>query len=547
MDRLIDFSSLKKNKYFNSLFSLLILLLIFLIGFFVYFTGGTTSFVHLMYVPILITVFIFGIKAGVLVSFIAGFVLGPNMPLVVSQGIMQENRSWMFRIVMFVIIVFVVGLLLKYIENYYDLEKNRAYQDIITGYPNSNKFKEDLEEMISAQKHKILSLIVFEFKNREMINQYVDYNTGQKSFQNLVNSADDFFEIYDIYTLSPSKFVIIIPDFDHLDAYTMANDFYDKTKSPMYIGSLPISIIIKGGIVSYPFHSDEINDIILKLDKTLSQVSKTQKSIIIYDDFLEEERKKYYNTLVSLYHSLQNDMFTLVFQPKVRIGDNKIVGVEALLRMKNKAYSNISIAQLINIAEDAGFINEITKWVVANSIKQIKEWQDEGLQINISINLSTMDLNDDSIVIYTKNCLESYQVDSSFLEFELTERSIIEDDIRVFNVLKKIKDIGIKISLDDYGSGYNSLIYLVNETFPYDYIKIDKMFIDNIDKKQNKSLTSGIIEAAHALGMEVVAEGVETAEQVNILKDVGCDIIQGYYFSKPLAPKELNDFILSML
>lgn len=151
VDRLIDFSSLKKNKYFNSLFSLLILLLIFLIGFFVYFTGGTTSFVHLMYVPILITVFIFGIKAGVLVSFIAGFVLGPNMPLVVSQGIMQENRSWMFRIVMFVIIVFVVGLLLKYIENYYDLEKNRAYQDIITGYPNSNKFKEDLEEMISAQ------------------------------------------------------------------------------------------------------------------------------------------------------------------------------------------------------------------------------------------------------------------------------------------------------------------------------------------------------------------------------------------------------------
>jgi len=134
-----------------------------------------------------------------------------------------------------------------------------------------------------------------------------------------------------------------------------------------------------------------------------------------------------------------------------------------------------------------------------------------------------------------------YQVDPSYLEFELTERTIIEDEDKVFSILNEIKKIGIKVSLDDYGTGHNSLKYLVKLIFHFEYIKIDKMFIEDI--KNNSLLIEGIIKAAHGYGTEVIAEGVEKEEQLDILKEIGCDIIQGYYYSKPLPPDELKTFL----
>lgn len=531
-----------QNKYFKFLSTLGLLTLIILIGLFVYFTGGTTSFVHLMYIPILISVFLFGIKAGILSSIVAGLVLGPYMPLAVKEGIMQQTTSWIFRIIMFITITIFVGLLFRYIKSINEAEKRKAYTDVITGYPNSNKLIEDLNLMIKEEKHKTLSMVVFEYKNREMINLYVDHEVGTKSFMKLLNYANDFFNACNIYTVSTNKFIIIIPGYDHVHAYNMANEFTNKTKEPMFVDTLPISIIIKGGIVNFPMHSSDINDIILKLEKVLSQAAKTQKNITVYDNNLESESIKYYDTLVSLYYSLRNDMFYLVYQPKINIRSNEIVSAEALIRIKYNSYNNISISQLIGMAEDVGFINEITKWVINNSIIQIKKWQNNGINTKISINLSSIDLNDDAIVNFTINCLKSNDVDSSMLEFELTERSIIEDKERVLTVLDKIKKEGIKISLDDYGSGHNSLNYLVNAAFPFDYIKIDKAFIDNISEEQNEVLIEGIIETAHVLGIEVVAEGVETEKQVEILKKIGCDIIQGYYFSQPLSPEDFTEY-----
>jgi len=383
---------------------------------------------------------------------------------------------------------------------------------------------------------------VFEYKNREMINQYVNYEVGTKSFINLVKIADGFFNSCNIYTISTNKFIIIIPNYDHNYAYKMANEFINKTKQPMFIDTLPISIIVKGGIVNLPAHGNELDDIMLKLEKVLTQASKTQKNITIYNNKLETESMKYYNTLVSLCYSLQNDMFELVYQPKINIKNNTLISTEALLRIKSDTYSNISISQLIAMAEDVGFISEITKWVIDNAIIQLKLWQDAGISNKVSINLSSIDLNDDSIVNYTTKCLENYGVDPSMIEFELTERSIIEDEKRVLNVLNKIKKEGIKISLDDYGSGHNSLSYLVNASFPFDYLKIDKMFIDNISEEQNEVLVEGIISTAHVLGIEVIAEGVETKKQVDILKRIGCDIIQGYYYSRPLYPGEFYNY-----
>lgn len=535
---LIGFGKYKENRPFKIVAGLAIIAIIILFRFIIYLTGGTTAFVHIMYIPILSSVFILGIKAGIAASIIAGILLGPSMPFVVSQGIMQDTKSWVFRIFMFITIVLVVGILLEYIKRMHEREKEKAYIDVITGYPNTNKFAEDLNLLINEDKCSTLSIIVFEYKNMEMINQYVNHEVGKKSFINLLKHADKHFNHCNIYTISTNKFIIIIPETDCSRANHMANKFEEKTRKPMFVDTLPISLIVRGGIVNYPMHGNHINEITSKLEKVMTQSVKTQKIITIYDNIIEAERMKYYDTLVSLYFSLQNDMFYLVYQPKIKIDTNEIVGTEALLRIKNDEYSNISISQLIEMAEEVGFINEITKWVITNSILQIKKWKKSGIHTKVSVNLSSIDLNDESIIDFTVNCLDENHIDSSLIEFELTERSIIEDVERTLSVLKRMREKGIKISLDDYGSGHNSLSHLMKSSNQFDYIKIDKIFIDNIDEKQNEVLVEGIINTAHTLGIEVIAEGVETEEQVEILKRIGCDIIQGYFYSKPLPPEE---------
>jgi len=540
--RFIGYGKYKENKLFKVLAFIAILTIIFIFRVIIYFTGGTTAFVHIMYIPILLSVFIFGTKAGIITSIIAGVLLGPSMPFVVSQGIMQDTKSWVFRIIMFILIVIVNGLLIEYIVKIHDNEKERAYKDVITGYPNINKFIKDLTSLLNEKKCNEFSMVVFEYNNMEMINQYVNHDIGNKSFVNLLKYAEKHFKSCNFYTVGTNKFIIVIPDLDCTSANQLANSFAEKTKKPMYVDTLPISLIIKGGIINYPMHGSTIEEIVSKLRRVMSQCSKAHV-ITIYDNNLEAESMKYYDTLVSLYYSLQNDMFYLAYQPKIKVDTNEFVGVEALLRIKQDTHSNLSISQLIEMAEEVGFINEITKWVILNSIMQIKKWQDAGINIKVSINLSSIDLSDYSIINYTLKCLNENNVDTSSIEFELTERSIIEDEENTLLVLKEMKEKGIKISLDDYGSGHNSLIHLMKTSNQFDYIKIDKAFIDNINEKQNEVLIEGIIQAAHVLGIEVVAEGVETKEQVDILKRIGCDIIQGYYHSKPLKPEKIYEYM----
>jgi len=523
---------------------IIIILLIFISRTIIYIFGGTSSsLVHLLYIPILVTVFNLGTKEGILIAIIAGISVGPFMPLNAADGTMQVTFTWIFRTVMFVIIVLIVGFLVDHIREINDLEKKKAYEDIITGYPNSNKFINDVNNIIHENIYKSFSLIIFKYENLDMINRHVDHETGQKSLIELLHMADNFFSEAKIYSINPNKFVVICPNDDCDEAYNIANKFLHITKKPVYINDLPISFIVKGGIVYYPYHSNESTDIIMKLDKALDQTSKTQKNVAIYDSNIEDESGVYYNILVSLYEALQNDVFNLVYQPKISIND-KFVGAEVLLRWNNSIYNDFPISRLIKIAEDAGFISEVTKWVIKKVAIQQKSWQKEGLKIKVAINLSSMDLIDDSIIKYTFETLKINNIDPSLIEFELTERTIIEDEERVFNLLKKIKDYGIKISLDDYGSGFNSLKYLIYNTCTFDCIKIDKILIDNIASKHNTIMIEAIIKAVHEIGLDVVAEGVETEAQVNVLKSIGCDTIQGFYYSKPLPPGELKEFVL---
>lgn len=537
-------SDLGRGTYNYPLSIVFIIFSIFLTTLIAYMTGGSNSSLHLLYIPLFFSILVFGIKGGIITAVAAGLAVGPYMPINSANNIMQPPAMWIFRIIIFIVIVVFVGSLIEQIKKTEDDEKRKAYEDLRTGYYNFNKFKLDLCTMATNGKHESISVIMFEFQNIDMITRYVDIETSHKSFVELLKKTEKYYENGKIYAATNEKITVILPEFETWEAAKSAKDFIAGTKSPVYIEGFPISMVVKGAVINYPRHDTDGDRLIAKLDKAIEQCLRCHSEVVIYDDIIEIEQEKYYSGLVSLYHSLQNDMFTLAYQPKIDIKNNSVVGVEALLRWKDKDKSKLSVAELIRRAEDAGFINQITRWVIKNAVMQMKKWKKNGICMHVSINLSAKELSDETFVDYVKECLDECGVRPEEMEFELTERTIILDEINAHEQLRKLKEMGIKMSLDDYGSGFNSAKYLMEYGEIFDYLKLEKIFVDKISNEHNFALIQCMIRASHIFGMKVVAEGAETHEQVEALKSAGCDYIQGFYYCKPLFADELEKFLL---
>lgn len=519
-----------------------ILLLIFIIDYIVYITGGTTlAYSHMMYIPIILSALLLGIKGGVAAAVLSGITLGPFMPANVLEGMMQEPSSWILRTVFFIVIGLIMGLSFDRIKMDKENQIKKSYEHIITGYQNSNKLRFDIDKMIEKQIK--FTLVAFRIVNFDHVNRYVDYKIGEKSALEVLESLTKLFGRDNIYSIYTNEMIVIMHACNIEDAYVNAKKFLNNFNEPIFINGLPVGLVIKGGIANFPLHGKQATDLFEKISKTLDHDTFDHDGVTIYENSIAQKIKENYDTAVLLYYAVQHDELSIVYQPKINLQRNEVIGVEALLRWNNGANGKMNPGEFIKIAEDAGIINDITKWVIKNVIKQLRKWQEEGIQIKVAINVSSKDLKDDSIIEYTIDHMKENQIEPTMLEFELTERTIVENENRLEHFLNRLKDIGMAISLDDFGTGNNSLIHLVS--LPIDFIKIDKVFIDNIKDLHNTALVDGIINLAHNLGMKVIAEGVETKEQMEILENMGCDNIQGFYFSKPLTPEKLKEFMIN--
>ena len=526
------------NKLDGILWFIFISMFVCLISFIVYLTGGTNAYVHLMYIPILLSVFIFEPFASALICIFAGFMVGPFMPYNVEEHIMQTPESWLFRCVMFFIVMLIVQILTTHIRTYNDLEAKKAYEDIFTGYPNFNKWKNDFSQVTDEKGNHYV--VLFEITNLDTIIRNVDYNTGQEVFKQLLEMCTKTFRDSKVYAANHNRIILTVPSESPIDPIPMIRQFIRDMKKPIYCRRIPVAVILKAGVVTVPEQGSHVEEIAVKLEKSLDQAIHSQKEIVQYSREIAEKISRHYETLAAIYHGFQKNEFHLVYQPKVNIQTGAVRSTEALLRWNNNPYHDLNVAEMIRIAEDAGFITIITRWVIKNAVYQISEWEKQGKDVAVSVNLSSRDLIDETIVNYTAECIREAGIQPRHLEFELTERSMIEDEEKTFAILSAFQKSGIKISLDDYGTGHNSLVYLVRSLFRFDSIKIEKMFIDEIASPKTQALIEGIVKTAHESDIQVITEGVETKLQFDIIKELGCDTVQGYYFSRPVMPDELR-------
>lgn len=511
-------------------------ILIIVVDGIVYATGGTEfAFTHLMYIPIIISGFFFNRMGAAVMGLLAGLSFGPLMPLNVAEGTIQEPYSWMLRGFMFMIISLSVGFLFERIKLDKEIQIRQAFTNAITGYPNATKLKLDLNTLIGNEKN--CSIIVFKLENLKDINSYLDYKFGEKS---LIRSIEILAQVVgkeNIYSVFTDQFAVLLKDSNIAESYLKAEEYLTYFKEPILIDNFPMNLVFKGGILNYPEHGDNGNDLFENIGRTLDQKGIGDYRIAIYDENIAKKNKEKYKTIIDLSLAIKNGEFYIVYQPKLNLKSNKLNGIEALLRWEND--HQIGPGEFIKIAEDVGLISEITKWVLKKVMEQLIEWEKDGITVRVAINISSKDLNR-SFIEYLKTCMNTYPVNPDLLEFELTERVIIENEKEAEQMLNLIKDLGIRISLDDFGTGYNSLLHLVQ--LPIDYLKIDKVFVDHVVDINNRYLIEGTILSAHQLGIEVIAEGVEMKEQLELLKKIKCDTIQGYYFSKPLSPEKFIEF-----
>lgn len=433
--------------------------------------------------------------------------------------------------------------LLEYKENLYKI----AYQDHLTMLPNRRSFYNDITKWDNENQNiEQLTLFIIDVDNFKYINDIHGHDYGDQVIVSIANRIEKLLmENMQLYRIGGDEFAILISGkMQKMDVENFAQSIINDIKQNMLL-SMKTFLSISIGIASYPNSSDDINDIAKFADVALYRAKDAGKSTY---SFFEASLKQIIDEKVlmqdKLKLALDKEEFVLHFQPQIDLGHGGIRGFEALVRWYNNDLGFVPPNKFIPLAEETKSIIDIGKWILAKSIEfGAKINKNRTKKYIISVNISTVQWMQEDFVDMVESILSCYDLEEEYLELEITESILIHSFDKTIDKVTRLKEKGIKVALDDFGTGYSSLNYL--KELPISTLKIDKTFIDDIFDKTSKNvlILNAIIELGHTIGLEVIAEGVETEEQVHYLNENECDGIQGYFYSKPLEQKNIEPFI----
>lgn len=422
---------------------------------------------------------------------------------------------------------------------------HQAMYDELTNLPNRNLLIEQLKNAIvtGRRKGKPFALCVMDLNNFKDINDTLGHSSGDILLQQVAKRLSNIMRESDIIArLGGDEFAILLPEAGAFQAKSYVNRMINTLSDPFEIGELNIQTSASLGIAIYPEHGEDPELLIQHADVAMYQAKMNGRDYEIYTPENDPNSLKKLTLMNDLHTAIENNEFELYYQPKINLKTHTIYGVEALIRWHHKDFGFIPPDDFISLAEKTGFIKPLTEWVIEESIRQCKQWKEMGINLRVSINISMRNLYDKELPHKISTLLHDMNVDYSDIELEITETAAMSEPENTMITLRQINKLGIRLSIDDFGTGFTSLAYL--RDLPVDELKIDKSFVMNMCTEENdKMIVRTIIELAHNMGREVVAEGVETLEAMEILAFMKCDNVQGYYFSKPLPVTELNTWL----
>lgn len=424
---------------------------------------------------------------------------------------------------------------------------NLAYYDDITSLPNRSKFKMELEKRldISDIDNDIFGVLFLDLDKFKHINDTLGHSVGDEVLKFLsIRLTRVLNNRGTLYKAGGDEYFILTKNIDNrAQIEILAKEIIEDFKNAYNIRDYNLYITTSIGIAIYPKSGVDALNIIKNSDLALYKAKEVGgNSYYIYGREIESKGLYSMQLLNELRQGIENDELILYYQPQIDIKTERLIGFEALVRWNHPTRGIISPDKFITLAEESELIIPIGNSILKRVCVQTKEWIDRCGDIIISVNISAKQFQHKDFLNEVKNSLKVANLDPKYLAIEITETIAIYNMEYTLSILNELNELGIIVSIDDFGTGYSSLNYL-NEMNVKE-LKIDKSFICDIGENlNNRSITNVIIILAKQLGLKVVAEGVETEEQFNILKEMECDMAQGYYFSKPLRKEEVCGFI----
>ena len=422
--------------------------------------------------------------------------------------------------------------------------------DALTGLPNRMIFWDRLSQAIgqARTRNKHAAVLFVDLDQFKRINDALGHEIGDGLIRAVSNRLRIVLYNTDTITrIGGDGFIILLPEIEKVEyAENVANKILSSFKTPFKIKEHELFVNCSIGIGSYP-NDGEQSEILMKNTDLAMHVAKEKggEQYQLYSVAIGSRVSEKLKLENKLRHALEKNEFKLHYQPQIDLKTGRVTGVEALIRWYNPDMGLVAPMQFIPLAEKNGLIHPIGEWVLRTACAQKKKWQDEGLEaIKMAVNLSGRQFHYANLLELVTQILKKTNLNPEMLDLELTESTVMQYSAKTLSTLQGLKDMGIRITIDDFGTGFSSLLSL--KKFPINTIKIDRMFIkDVIQNNDDSAITRAIISMAHNLRMDVIAEGVETESQLTFLQGENCDKMQGFLFSKPLPADEIKPFLES--
>ena len=425
-----------------------------------------------------------------------------------------------------------------------------AFHDSLTGLPNRSLFYDRMNKSLSRAKRNrsSLALLLIDMDRFKNINESLGHDAGDiflkkcaKSIQEEVRETDT------VARLSGDEFVVVLENIEKSsDIENIAEKLLERLSVPVNVRGHEIACTASIGVTVFPNDGDSVDQLLKHADMAMYKAKAAGKNC--FKIFVRAMKDTAVNFLLlenDLRRAIDNNDLELHYQPQVDLSNGKIIGLEALVRWNHKHRGLISPIHFIPLAEETGLIEPLGEWVMRHACERFYAWIKNGTHLGkIAVNLSARQFRQKNFEQTVVNVLMESCLPPEYLELEITESSAMENAAEAVDMLNGLSKMGLSISIDDFGTGYSSLTYL--KRFPIQKLKIDKSFIKDIDtEKSDAAIAKSIIDLAHNMSLQVIAEGVERPTQLRWLQEKGCDQVQGYYYSKPLSEEKLMAFISS--
>jgi diguanylate cyclase (GGDEF)-like protein len=423
-----------------------------------------------------------------------------------------------------------------------------AQYDFLTGLPNRQQLQQQLDKILvdAGKLQRRVAVLVVGLDDFKGINEQFSYQTGDQLLLALADRLRAHSgRLGALARLGGDQFALVQADIEQpYEAAELAQSILDDLEAAFALDHQEIRLRATIGITLFPEDGDSTEKLLQKAEQTMTLAkTRSRNRYQFYIASVDTEMRRRRELEKDLRDALTRDQFYLVYQPQISYRDHRVVGVEALIRWQHPEHGLVPPDLFIPLAEQNGTIIAIGEWVLDQACKQLRDWHDQGfVDLRMAVNLSTVQLHHAELPRVVNNLLQMYRLPPRSLELEVTETGLMEDISTAAQHLLSLRRSGALIAIDDFGTGYSSLSYL--KSLPLDKIKIDKSFVqDLLDDDDDATIVRAIIQLGKSLGMQVIAEGVETAEQEAYIISEGCHEGQGYLYSKPLPARELSAYL----